>query len=113
MPNIPRIPMLAKGGDITGRGAAIVGEAGAELLNLPRGARVTPLSGGGGSDLADTIGQAVFAAVRQALHSGQQNAGQREVILQLDGQRLARILLPALTKEGGRIGSPALRIQEV
>ena len=41
--NIPEIPKLAKGGTITTAGAAIVGEAGAELLELPRGARVTPL----------------------------------------------------------------------
>lgn len=41
--NIPNIPMLANGGDIVGSGAAIVGEAGAELINLPAGASVTPL----------------------------------------------------------------------
>ncbi|WIM97843.1 hypothetical protein ACTOB_001397 [Actinoplanes oblitus] len=44
----PGIPYLAKGGNITQGGAAVVGEAGPELLNLPRGAQVTPLSGGGG-----------------------------------------------------------------
>ena len=37
------IPKLAKGGTITEEGQAIVGEKGAELLNLPKGARVTPL----------------------------------------------------------------------
>lgn len=42
---MPQLPMLAKGGDITSGGAAIVGEAGAELINLPAGARVTPLNG--------------------------------------------------------------------
>lgn len=40
----PNLPMLAAGGTITRRGAAIIGEAGPELLELPRGARVTPLS---------------------------------------------------------------------
>jgi len=113
MPNIPRIPMLAAGGDILRPGAAVVGEAGAELLELPRGARVTPLSGGGGDDLVAAIAQAVFAAVRQAMQSSQQNAGERELIFEIDGQRFARIILPALTREGGRIGSPVLRIQEV
>lgn len=47
---IPTIPLLAKGGDIIGAGRAIVGEAGAEVVDLPRGARVTPLEkmqGGG------------------------------------------------------------------
>jgi len=39
----PQIPLLAEGGDVEQAGHAIVGEAGAELLQLPRGARVTPL----------------------------------------------------------------------
>ena len=43
--NINPIPLLAEGGDIRAAGQAIVGEAGPELINLPRGARVTPLSG--------------------------------------------------------------------
>lgn len=42
--NIPNIPMLAKGGNVIGGGQAIVGEKGAELIDLPPGARVTPLS---------------------------------------------------------------------
>jgi phage-related protein len=48
---IPPIPMLADGGNVVGAGSAIVGEAGPELISLPRGARVTPLSGGGGSGM--------------------------------------------------------------
>lgn len=43
--SIPTIPMLASGGNIVESGAAIVGEAGAELVELPKGARVTPLDG--------------------------------------------------------------------
>lgn len=39
----PQIPLLAKGGEVQEEGAAIVGERGAELLQLPKGARVTPL----------------------------------------------------------------------
>jgi phage-related protein len=41
-----KIPMLAEGGVITGEGQAIVGEAGAELLTLPKGATVQPLNNG-------------------------------------------------------------------
>lgn len=37
------IPMLAKGGVVEEAGQAIVGEAGAELLTLPKGATVEPL----------------------------------------------------------------------
>ena len=40
----PQIPLLAEGGTAIEEGHAIVGEAGAELIDLPRGARVTPLT---------------------------------------------------------------------
>lgn len=57
--SIPTIPMLAKGGVVTS-GSAIVGEAGAELLNVNNGAAtVTPLSGGnaGHTDITDLLEQ--------------------------------------------------------
>lgn len=41
--DIPTIPMLARGGSITGAGSVMVGERGPEILNLPRGASVVPL----------------------------------------------------------------------
>ena len=41
--NIKTIPLLANGGDIEAAGRVIVGERGPEMLDLPRGARVTPL----------------------------------------------------------------------
>lgn len=44
----PNIPYLAKGGNITRAGSAIVGERGPELVSLNRGAQVTPLSRAGG-----------------------------------------------------------------
>jgi phage-related protein len=40
---IPQIPMLWQGGEILKGGRVIVGERGAEVLDLPTGARVTPL----------------------------------------------------------------------
>ena len=43
----PQIPYLKDGGDIVEEGSAIVGEAGAELIDLPRGAKVTPLTNNG------------------------------------------------------------------
>ncbi|MFM9596726.1 hypothetical protein ACKI1O_46060, partial [Streptomyces scabiei] len=43
--NIPTIPMLAKGGTITGAGSVLVGENGPEILNVGRGASVVPLTG--------------------------------------------------------------------
>lgn len=38
------MPQLANGGTLTSAGTVMVGEAGPEILTLPRGARVTPLS---------------------------------------------------------------------
>jgi hypothetical protein len=43
-PHIKQLPMLAQGGNVATRGAAIVGDAGPELVELPAGARVTPLA---------------------------------------------------------------------
>lgn len=53
----PQIPYLAEGGTAIEEGSAIVGEAGAELIDLPRGARVTPLTQNG-----DPIGYKDVAA---------------------------------------------------
>ena len=52
-----QIPYLKEGGEAIGEGSAIVGEAGAELINLPQGARVTPLT-----DNGDPIGYKNVAA---------------------------------------------------
>ncbi len=45
------VPELAEGGDIIGGGRVMVGERGPELLDLPRGARVTPLDKAGRGDI--------------------------------------------------------------
>ena len=49
------IPMLATGGTVTGRGWAMVGERGPELLNLGRGAQVVPLDRAGGGEENFTV----------------------------------------------------------
>ena len=56
------IPLLAKGGIVTGEGQAIVGEAGAELLTLPKGATVQPLNNTGID--YDKLTQAFILALR-------------------------------------------------
>lgn len=53
-----RIPFMAKGGTITAAGLAVVGDAGPEVLSLPRGASVHPLDrmgGAGGGGLARVL----------------------------------------------------------
>jgi len=39
--------LLAKGGTVRSAGSAVVGDRGPELLSLPKGAGVTPISPGG------------------------------------------------------------------
>jgi len=51
--SMPHIPLLAEGGTITSSGSAIVGEAGAEFVELPQGAKVTPL--GNDDNLSDKL----------------------------------------------------------
>lgn len=57
--NIPQIPMLAAGGDIQTGGAVLVGEQGPEFLNLPAGARVTPLDKAAGTIDYDRLAAAI------------------------------------------------------
>ena len=49
-PNVGLLPLLAAGGQIQRAGSAIVGERGPELVELPRGAQVSPLNGDGNGD---------------------------------------------------------------
>lgn len=52
--SLPQIPQLAKGGTVVDDGTVMVGERGAELLTLGKGAKVTPLNGGE-SSLTDKL----------------------------------------------------------
>ena len=76
-PNIPEIPMLQRGVRNFRGGAAIVGEAGPELVSLPRGSNVTPNGGMGSTvninfygdvltsaDFDERINQAIVALER-------------------------------------------------
>jgi hypothetical protein len=58
------VPKMAQGGLVRSRGAALVGDAGPEILDLPAGARVSPLGGGGfGGDIVLKVGQRELARV--------------------------------------------------
>jgi phage-related minor tail protein len=59
------IPPLAEGGTVIRKGTVMVGEEGPELLNLPRGARVTPLDKVGG-DIVININDAKILNNRDA-----------------------------------------------
>lgn len=63
--NIPEIPMLAEGGEITKSGSVLVGERGPEFLNLPRGASVTPLDKAQSIDY-EKLASAIVGALQTA-----------------------------------------------
>lgn len=57
---LPGIPGLAGGGTVSRQGAVLVGERGPELLNLPRGATVTPNSEGNVYHIQIVINNPIF-----------------------------------------------------
>lgn len=93
--NIPKIPKLARGGIVTSPTIAMIGEQGPEA--------VVPLENTGFVNaIASAVGTAVMSAVQFANNSENQ---QGDIILQIDGTTLARVLNPYMTKENKRIGS--------
>jgi tape measure domain-containing protein len=89
------IPMAA-GGIVTGPTYAMLGEAGPEA--------VVPLRN---TEFMDALASAVGTAVMNALQFAQGGSQQGDIIIQLDGTTLARVLNPYINKETGRIG-PAM-----
>jgi phage-related protein len=98
--NIKEIPKLAKGGLVTAPTLAMLGEAGPEA--------VVPLGRSGfAGDLADTVAQAVYQAIMDAIRIAQassQQSDDRELVLKIDNTVLARMQLPAIIREGQRQG---------
>lgn len=73
------IPKLATGGTLTTGGTVMVGEAGPELLTLPRGARVTPLDAAGVGTAGGTTYNLAFGDVNLTDKAAAQQAA-REFI---------------------------------
>lgn len=95
VPAIPHIPRLALGGDIIGAGSVLVGENGPEVLNLPSGASVVPLSGSSAS--RSTSGNVYNSVV---VYGGNGNPQQ---IADMVMDRLNR-----LYRRSGLMGNPAV-----
>lgn len=91
----PNIPYLAKGGDIRRGGLAVVGDAGPELLSLPRGAAVAPLSRG---DMGDRM-----AALPAGATAYRPAAAAPTVVIQAGGldRALLQWLQEAVRTQGG------------
>jgi phage-related protein len=99
MPQIPRIPMLKRGGIVDGEtnmGNYIAGEAGAEMI--------VPLEN---TSFVDKVASALGTAVLTAMQMGGGNKGgngSKDINLIIDGTSIARAIAPYLNKENSRIG---------
>lgn len=94
--NIPRIPKLARGGIVDGAtnfGNYIAGEAGPEM--------VVPLEN---TSFVDKLASALGTAVMSAMQFSKTSNDSGDIVIQLDGKTLARVLNPYLGKEKNRIG---------
>ncbi len=97
--NISKIPHLAQGGITNGPMLAMVGDnpGGREV--------VSPLG-----DLRDMIASAVGTAVMSAMQFSDGNKQSGDIILQIDGTTLARVIGPYNTKETVRIGGSLITV---
>ena len=102
--NIPNIPYLAKGGTLDTDGSAIVGEAGAELVDLPQGAKVTPLTraSGEGGTIEDKFNQMV-----ELLQMLVDKTGTSQIVL--DTGILVGEIAPEMDNELGKLSSQNAR----
>jgi len=99
--HIPKIPKLAEGGIVNRPTLAMIGEAGPEA--------VIPLSGR--SDFTASLQEAVergsymgiLQGIRIASASGT-GTQEQEIVLKIDSTTFARLILPAIIREGQRQG---------
>lgn len=97
--SIPRIPKLARGGIVDSPTVAMIGEAGKEaVIPLENTSFVNTLAG--------ALGSAVMAAMQMSGNSAPSGGG--DIVIQMDGTTVARVLNPYLEQEQGRIGGAIL-----
>lgn len=84
----PQIPYLAEGGTAIEEGSAVVGEAGAELIDLPQGARVTPLTHNGDpigyKDMASKLDTMISLLSAILKKEGVVNIGEEQFVRYVD-----------------------------
>lgn len=98
---IPKIPKLARGGIVNSPTMAMVGEAGPEMI--------VPLENTSFVDrLASALGTAVNSAMQ--MNNTGNRSDNRDVVIKIDGNVLARAINPYTTKETSRVGTSILSI---
>lgn len=99
--SIPKIPKLARGGIVDSPTVAMIGEAGKEaVIPLENTSFV--------NTLASALGSAVMAAMQIGGSNNSAPSGGGDIVVQVDGTTLARIINPYLSQEQGRIGGTIL-----
>jgi len=91
---------MAEGGIVTQPTTALIGERGPEaVIPLTRSAFA--------EEMASVVASAVYTAIRDAFRVvyAEQGATQREIVLEIDGKRIARAIVPSLISEGQRTGT--------
>lgn len=91
---------LATGGIVNSPTAALIGEAGSELI--------MPLENTTFTDrVASALGSAVMTAMQMG---GGQSSASKEVVLKIDGNTIARAISPYINKESARVGNAMISI---
>ena len=109
IPNVPTIPLLARGGMVNTGSLFIAGESGPELMGSYRGNRntVMPLENTGFVQaVASAVSDAVFTAVSQA--NAQQTSGGESAIY-LDGVKVGKAIDKSMNRRFG--ANPIVSIQ--
>jgi phage-related protein len=101
-PQIPEIPMLAKGGEIAKPTLAMMGERNRKEVVLPlQDSSVWDM-------MASTVGTAVLNAMQFSQpQQGSQTQGQ--AVFNIDGTQFARAIIPLINKEQARQGTMAIQ----
>ncbi|WP_102400211.1 phage tail protein [Haloimpatiens massiliensis] len=99
--NIPKIPMLARGGIIDQPTLSMVGEAGKEA--------VVPLENNTGwiDKISEVVANAIVAAM-QFNGSKTNNQDNSDIVMQLDGVTFARLIKKYIDSENQRIGNDVI-----
>lgn len=122
--DIPHIPMLAEGGNVENAGMVMVGERGPELLNLPRGAKVSPLDDTGkdltditrifvqamhewGMEFVSEVRNAIREAMQDAARTSEEKQGDTIIKIYLGDELLDEVIINTInrirTRSGGQV----------
>ena len=99
---IPHIPQLADGGIVDAGQAFIAREAGPELVGSHNGKTGVMNN----NQIVQAVSEGVYGAVTSAMKISQagNSSGEKELIINLDGKEMGRVLLPKMNNESKRLG---------